>query len=372
MKLDRRQQLGVDVDHPARRLASALGLEVDAEGVEQIARRPLGSAPIDAAGHRGHRPQFRGRAAGELVGAELVRDSEGSESARMSHRALCDATTPSLTSKTRKVRPGPGSAPITVTAIKAVLVRSSRKENLMSAIAATLRPIPFPGADALRRDPAAQAFMLLRIAFIVAPILFGIDKFANVLTDDWTRYLAVEFNDIIPGSAADAMHIVGVVEIARRPRRRRLTPRFGGLLVAGWLGGIIVSLLLVGGYGDIALRDFGLLIGSAGAEPAGERLPGPQRRRRRATLSVSPRLRSRASQDARRTRDRGSQVHGRARSGQVPDALEAQRRGGGVRRHAVDRSSQHQLLRVGGVAGEEDGDVVLLENDRQVAGGVAS
>ncbi|HEX2388297.1 MAG TPA: hypothetical protein VHI96_04235 [Solirubrobacterales bacterium] len=129
----------------------------------------------------------------------------------------------------------------------------------MSAIAATFRPIPFPGIDTLRRDPAAQAFMLLRVVFIVAPILFGIDKFANVLTDDWTRYLAVEFNDIIPGNAADAMHIVGVVEILAGIVVA-LTPRFGGLLVAGWLAGIIVSLLLVGGYGDIALRDFGLLI----------------------------------------------------------------------------------------------------------------
>ena len=72
----------------------------------------------------------------------------------------------------------------------------------MSTLAATLRPIPIPGAELLRKDPAAQAFMLLRIAFAVAPILFGIDKFANVLNDDWTRYLAVEFNDIIPGSAA--------------------------------------------------------------------------------------------------------------------------------------------------------------------------
>jgi hypothetical protein len=103
--------------------------------------------------------------------------------------------------------------------------------------------------------------MLLRIAFTVAPILFGLDKFANVLTDDWTRYLASEFNGIIPGSASDAMHIVGVVEIAAG-LVVAVTPRFGGLLVAGWLAGIIVSLLLVGGYGDIALRDFGLLIGA--------------------------------------------------------------------------------------------------------------
>jgi uncharacterized membrane protein HdeD (DUF308 family) len=111
----------------------------------------------------------------------------------------------------------------------------------------------------LRRDPAAQAFMLLRIAFTAAPILFCIDKFANLLTIDWTRYLATEFNDIIPGNAADAMHIVGVVEIVAG-LAVAFSPRFGGYLVAAWLGGIIVSLLLVGGYGDIALRDFGLLL----------------------------------------------------------------------------------------------------------------
>ena len=131
----------------------------------------------------------------------------------------------------------------------------------MSTIAATLRPIPFPSASALRKDPAAQAFLLLRVAFTVAPILFGLDKFAQVLTDDWTKYLAPEFNDLIPGSAEDAMHIVGVVEIVAG-LVVAVTPRFGGLLVAGWLGGIIVNLLIVGGYGDIALRDFGLLLGA--------------------------------------------------------------------------------------------------------------
>ena len=131
----------------------------------------------------------------------------------------------------------------------------------MSAIAAALRPIPIPSSSVLRRDPAAQAFMLLRIAFTVAPILFGLDKFAEVLTDDWTRSLAPAFNDILPGSAADAMHIVGVVEIAAG-LVVAVSPRSGGLLVAAWLGGIIVNLLIVGGYGDIALRDFGLLLGA--------------------------------------------------------------------------------------------------------------
>jgi hypothetical protein len=131
----------------------------------------------------------------------------------------------------------------------------------MSTLRAVLRPVHPPSREALRGDAATQAFALLWIVFAVAPVLFGLDKFAEVLTDDWTRYLASEYNDIIPGSAADAMHIVGVVEIAAGIVVLA-TPRFGGLLVAAWLGGIIVSLLLVGGYGDIALRDFGLLVGA--------------------------------------------------------------------------------------------------------------
>ena len=131
----------------------------------------------------------------------------------------------------------------------------------MSTIPAALRPIPLPSAQRLRSDPATQAFMLLRVAFTVAPILFGLDKFAEVMISDWPKYLAPEFNNLIPGSAQDAMYIVGAVEILAGIVVA-ITPRFGGVLVAGWLAGIIVSLLLVGGYGDIALRDFGLLVGA--------------------------------------------------------------------------------------------------------------
>lgn len=146
----------------------------------------------------------------------------------------------------------------------------------MSSFASTLRPVPIPRSDVLRGDPAAQSYMLLRIAFTVAPILFGIDKFANVLTNDWTKYLASEFNSIIPGNAEQAMHLVGIVEIVAG-LVVLVAPRFGGFLVAAWLGGIILNLLLVGGYGDIALRDFGLLLGAlslarlASAYPAGAR-----------------------------------------------------------------------------------------------------
>ena len=130
----------------------------------------------------------------------------------------------------------------------------------MSTLAATLRPIPFPSAKRLRSDPVAQAFTLLRLGFFALPVLMGIDKFAKVLKDDWPVYLASQYNDIIPGSAQTAMYMVGVVEIVAGIVVL-VAPRFGGLLVSAWLAGIIASLLLVGGYGDIALRDFGLLLG---------------------------------------------------------------------------------------------------------------
>jgi hypothetical protein len=108
---------------------------------------------------------------------------------------------------------------------------------------------------------ARQAFLLLRIAFTVAPILFGIDKFAEVLTDDWGGYLSSEFNSLLPSDTDTAMSIVGVIEVVAGVVVA-VAPRYGSLLVAGWLGGIIVNLLLVGGYGDVALRDFGLMLGA--------------------------------------------------------------------------------------------------------------
>ncbi len=107
-------------------------------------------------------------------------------------------------------------------------------------------------------DPAYQAFLALRTAFTVAPIVFGLDKFANLLVD-WPRYLAPWINDIVPGTAQQAMYAVGVVEIVAG-LVVAVAPRFGGWLVAAWLAGIIVNLLTIPGFYDIALRDFGLLV----------------------------------------------------------------------------------------------------------------
>ena len=119
-----------------------------------------------------------------------------------------------------------------------------------------LREAPSPSRLA---DGSRLAFLLLRTVFTVAPILFGLDKFARILTDDWERYLAPWMDNIIPGDAHTAMLIVGAVEIVAGLVVAFL-PRYGGLLVAVWLAGIIVSLVSVGGYLDIALRDFGLLV----------------------------------------------------------------------------------------------------------------
>jgi len=107
---------------------------------------------------------------------------------------------------------------------------------------------------------AHQAFWLLRIAFTVAPILFGLDKFFN-WSVDWPDYLAGWVNDIAPGSAQDFMYFVGGVEILAG-LLVLLAPRIGAFVVAAWLGGIVINLLTVNApqYYDIALRDFGLML----------------------------------------------------------------------------------------------------------------
>jgi hypothetical protein len=109
-------------------------------------------------------------------------------------------------------------------------------------------------------DPRYQAYALLRTGFAVAPILFGLDKFFDVLVE-WPTYLAPWVNDIAPGSAQDFMYFVGATEILAG-LLVAVRPRYGAYVVAAWLGGIIVNLLTHSGYYDIALRDFGLLIGA--------------------------------------------------------------------------------------------------------------
>ena len=131
--------------------------------------------------------------------------------------------------------------------------------------ASTSRGSTANGADAAPaprglRDARYQAYAMLRLAFIVAPIAFGLDKFFEVMVD-WPIYLAPWVDDILPGSAQDVMYVVGAVEIAAG-LLVAIAPRYGAYVVAAWLGGIIVNLLTYSGYYDIALRDFGLMIGA--------------------------------------------------------------------------------------------------------------
>jgi uncharacterized membrane protein YphA (DoxX/SURF4 family) len=112
----------------------------------------------------------------------------------------------------------------------------------------------------LKTDPTFRAFFLLRTVFVIAPIAFGLDKFTNVLTD-WSTYLAPWINDVVPGNADQAMYAVGVVEIVAG-LLVAVVPRLGAYVVAAWLLGIIVDLLTLHDFYDVALRDFGLFVGA--------------------------------------------------------------------------------------------------------------
>lgn len=129
-----------------------------------------------------------------------------------------------------------------------------------------------PAAAARTGRPVFQAFWLLRIGFTVAPILFGVDKFLDWLVD-WRIYLAPQANDLVPGNAHQAMLAVGLIEILAGVVVA-VRPRFGGYLVAVWLAGIIVNLLLQADFYDIALRDFGLLIGAVSLARLGAAFDG--------------------------------------------------------------------------------------------------
>jgi hypothetical protein len=119
---------------------------------------------------------------------------------------------------------------------------------------------PSSAAHTRTGQGAERAYLMLRTVFTVAPIAFGLDKFAGLLTD-WEQYLAPWINRLVPGTAHDAMLAVGVVEVVAG-LVVAVAPRYGALLVAGWLGGIIVDLVTLGDYYDVALRDFGLLVGA--------------------------------------------------------------------------------------------------------------
>ena len=134
-------------------------------------------------------------------------------------------------------------------------------------------------------DPTYQAYFILRLAFVVAPILFGLDKFFNWMTP-WPKYLWHGFADWLNVTPQHFMYGVGVIEIVAGVMVL-LLPRFAPYVVAGWLGAIVTNLVIYsiaeGGhtdvYWDIALRDFGLMLAAlALARLAAVYAPNPFRR----------------------------------------------------------------------------------------------
>jgi hypothetical protein len=112
----------------------------------------------------------------------------------------------------------------------------------------------------LAAQPAYHAYLILHIGFAVLPIVAGLDKFLHLLVD-WNQYLAPLATQLVPVSGDTFLSVVGAVEIAAG-LLVALRPRIGAYVVAAWLWGIILNLLLIPGYYDVALRDFGLSLGA--------------------------------------------------------------------------------------------------------------
>ena len=124
----------------------------------------------------------------------------------------------------------------------------------------TTQAVPRLGVRSRVGDPATHAFWILRVGFTVAPIIAGLDKFLHFLTD-WEKYLAPVINNALGANGQLFMLGVGVVEIIAGIGVA-IMPRIFAYVVAAWLLGIIVNLLLIPGYYDIALRDLGLALGA--------------------------------------------------------------------------------------------------------------
>lgn len=121
---------------------------------------------------------------------------------------------------------------------------------------------PVYGAETKRAltGRESQAFGLLYLVYIVAPLLAGIDKFFHYLVD-WNIYVSPAYASLFGGRVNLMMRGAGIVEIVAG-LLVAAKPSVGGIVVAVWLWGIILNFLLIPGYFDIALRDFGLSLGA--------------------------------------------------------------------------------------------------------------
>jgi hypothetical protein len=109
-------------------------------------------------------------------------------------------------------------------------------------------------------SPSRQAYQLLHFAFVAAPVIAGVDKFLHLLVN-WDMYLAPAIAKLSPVGGHGLMLGVGVIEIIAG-LLVAFKPRIGAYVVAFWLWGIIINLLLIPNFFDVALRDFGLSLGA--------------------------------------------------------------------------------------------------------------
>src|SRR5688572_5348637 len=130
----------------------------------------------------------------------------------------------------------------------------------MASILQTTRATENVHASSAAARPAYQAYLVLYAGFVALPILAGLDKFFHLLVN-WDQYLAPLVAEFIPVTGHTFMLVVGVVEIAAGVLVA-VRPRMGAYVVALWLWGIILNLLLIPGFYDVALRDFGLSLGA--------------------------------------------------------------------------------------------------------------
>ena len=121
-------------------------------------------------------------------------------------------------------------------------------------------PVRRERSSTTRATPSYQAYQILHFGFVAAPVIAGIDKFLHLLVN-WDIYLAPAIAKLSPVGGHDLMLAIGVVEIIAG-LLVAFKPRIGAYVVAFWLWGIIVNLLLIPNYFDIALRDFGLSLGA--------------------------------------------------------------------------------------------------------------
>jgi hypothetical protein len=109
-------------------------------------------------------------------------------------------------------------------------------------------------------SPSRQAYQLLHFAFVAAPVIAGADKFLHLLVN-WDMYLAPAIAKLSPVGGHGLMLAVGVIEIIAG-LLVAFKPRIGAYVVTFWLWGIIINLLLIPNFFDVALRDFGLSLGA--------------------------------------------------------------------------------------------------------------